>query len=49
MALYFESRINKKRNPSDCFLAILPTGLKSKLLKLFTLRLSVLGLFLFII
>jgi len=26
MALYFEFRINKKRIPSDCFLAILPTG-----------------------
>jgi len=28
MALYFQCRINKKRAPSDCFLAILPTGLR---------------------
>jgi len=27
MALYFECRINIKRTPSDCFLAILPTGI----------------------
>jgi len=25
MALYFECRINEKRTPLDCFLAILPT------------------------
>jgi len=25
MALYFKCRIHKKRTPSDCFLAIIPT------------------------
>jgi len=35
MALYFECRIKKNRTPTDCFLAILPTGYVSWILQEF--------------
>jgi len=44
MALCFECRINKKRTPSDCFLAILATGFNNTLIIVFPLIIIIIAI-----